>query len=211
MKIYSQPYSRRTHRLSITLARENDRFRLKVETLKDAPGTLYRLCAVLFRHDWDIQSAEICSHVQDHQVIDEFVVRPLVDVADLVDEIKFEAMMTDFEKLLFEELEVNQYLAKHPLPQPATGATSPASVQVQYENDGARTYLILSGPDCPGLLLMITGVFAGHDVDLLEAHIETSEDQSVRNRFLVNPTDQRFADPEFRESLARAIARATAR
>lgn len=200
MKIFSQPYQRTTHRLSITLKREGRAFLLVVDTLTDAPGTLYRLCAVLFRHDWNIEQADICTH-ENNRVIDRFLVLP---AAGEIDEIKFEAMMRDFEHLLFEGLDVAAYIADRPLPPPA-GDPDGETVTVEYVETSGRRYLSLSGRDRAGLLLSIARVFALHDVDILEARIQTNPDHTVRNSFLINPTDARFNDPEFRTQLSQEL------
>jgi UTP:GlnB (protein PII) uridylyltransferase len=201
MEIYSQPYRRTTSRLSVILTRTGDAYRLTVETFRDAPGTLYRLCAVLVRHDWNIESAEICTH-ENQQVVDRFVIRPASKEA--VDEIKFEEMMKDFEHLLFENLEVRSYIAEdvdaaaRPTPDAAARANRPV---VEYSNKNDRGRLVLSGADRSGLLLDIAGVFAERDIDILEARIETTADGRVRNSFLINPTDTRFDDEDFRAAL----------
>ncbi|MCR9141791.1 MAG: ACT domain-containing protein [bacterium] len=204
MEIYSQPYRRTTGRLSVTLTREGDAYSLTVATLKDAPGTLYRLCAVLVRHDWNIENADICTR-EDHQIVDRFLIRPASREA--VDEIKFEEMMKDFEHLLFESLDVSAYIAQDAEPdapggsrtdsEPTANAADQRDRDVEYTSSENRGRLTLTGKDRPGLLLDIAAVFTKHDVDILEARIETTEDGVVRNSFLTNPTDARFADADF--------------
>lgn len=209
MQIYSQPYRRTTSRLSVTLTRESDGYMLVVDTLKDAPGTLYRLCAILVRHDWDIERAEI-STLENNQVIDRFFIRPASREA--VDEIKFEEMMKDFEHLLFENLEVRAYIAHDTattdaIKTPARTTTDHSSVKVEFTTKDNRIRLTLTGRDRPGLLLDIAGAFAEREIDILEAHIETNPDHLIRNDFLINPTDARFHDSGFQEELGRVLER----
>ncbi len=205
MEIYSHPYRRTTGRLSVTLNRRaNDNYELIVDTLKDAPGTLYRLCAVLFRHDWDVQNAEICT-MENLQVVDRFLISPAS--REEVDEIKFEEMMKDFEHLLFENLDVSAYVAGRQGEIRATpGAGEPTgTADVRYTKESNRGHLILIGQDRPGLLLDIAGVFAQREIDILEAQIETTAEGQARNDFLINPTDTRFEDAEFRAQLEREL------
>jgi UTP:GlnB (protein PII) uridylyltransferase len=200
MQIFSQPYRRDTGRLSVTLTKDKSSYMLVVDTLRDAPGTLHRLSAVLYRHDWNVNQADICT-MENNQVIDKFLIRPIDPLAD-VDEIKFEAMMKDFERLLFEDLKVADYVAGR---EPGRAGPVSADALVEYYQDANRTYLMLCGQDRPGLLLSITEVFVERDIDILEARIQTAPDGAVRNTFLLNPTDRRFTNPDFLDELHRNL------
>ena len=195
MELYSQPYRRRTSRLSISLSQTSDAnggHQLSVETLKDAPGTLLRLCAVLYRRGWNIRSAEICTE-ENGQILDRFVVVP---TGDGVDEIIFETMMQDLERLLFDALSVHEYisedyLAARPSAESSVDRLSEERPEVRLPQNADEPYLELSGRDRPGLLQAIAHVLAHRDIDVLEAEIQTIGER-VANRFLINPTDARL-------------------
>ncbi|HMU84354.1 MAG TPA: hypothetical protein PKC35_13490, partial [Leptospiraceae bacterium] len=73
-------------------------------------------------------------------------------------------------------------------------------------NFDEKPLLIVSGSDQPGLLLSLSQAFFLMDIDILEAVIHTDRMGVVRNQFLINPSDSRFGNAEFRKRLVEEIA-----
>jgi [protein-PII] uridylyltransferase len=200
MLMYSQPYQRNTGRLNVRLTRQNGAYLLTAENLVDAPELLYRLCAVLYVHSWNIQRADICT-LENFQIQDKFIIKPIA-ANELVDDLKIEHMMDDFERLLFDRHSVLDFLKEkgHAIPRNGSGEGA-----VEFDPDVDRPRVIISGRDRPGFLLAQTMILAMMEVDVLEARINTEADGSVRNVFVTNPSDLRFRDPRFREKLSDGI------
>lgn len=108
MQLYSEPYRRRTELLDVELALRGSEYVFTVTRLKNAPEILYRLAAVMFAHDFSIEEAEIYT-LTDGVVSDRFVIRRL-DAQRKLDDLLFEEMMADFERLLFDNHSVLDYL-----------------------------------------------------------------------------------------------------
>ncbi len=200
MLIYSEPYTRRTARLGVTLTREDDAYMLDVTTARNAPEILYRLAAVLYVHKWDIHSAEICT-LDNNEIRDRFVIRPVIGMV-AVDELLFDRMMDDFERLIFDKESVLGYIGTH-------GKNLPNGMSddchVDFRPEGDCTFVTVRGMDRPGLLLSLCQVFTMMEIDILEARINTEPGGRAANSFLVNPCDRRFINREFRDRVREAV------
>lgn len=199
MQIYNEPYRRRTELLEAELALRGDDYVFTVARLKNAPEILYRLAAVMFAHDFSIEEAEIYT-LEEGLVRDRFVIRR-IDALRKMDDLLFEEMLQDFEKLLFEHHSVLDYLEErdhhparpaHYLTEVLIQAMAPATIEVR-------------APDRPGALLSMLQVFAIMEVDILQARIGRGADLRTADVFLVNPGDRRFENPRFVEHLRDAI------
>lgn len=201
MLMYSQPYQRNTGRLNVELHRESDgRYLLTAENLLDAPEVLYRLCAVLYEHGWDVIHADICT-LGNMQIQDRFVIQPGA-AAGKIDDLQIERMMDDFERLLFDRASVLDYLQSRGGVPPREGA---GGGMVEFDLDENRPRITVHGQDRRGLLLALTQTLSMMEVDILEATIHTTPDGQVRNAFLVNPSDWRLRDVRFRDKISDAL------
>ena len=201
MLIYQEPYSRKTESLGVTLTRNNERgYILDVETMKNAPETLYRLAAVLYIHDWNIIQADIKTLGND-EIKDTFLIRPLAEPEGM-DELKFEKMMVDFEKLLFEGRSVLSYLQAQ-RKKTAPERTGNSRVDVDYKS--SPTILTISGFDRPGYLLSLCQIFSLMEISIQTANIHTGQNGEVENQFYLPISELRFDDMLFRERFCGAI------
>ena len=199
MQLYSEPYRRRTELLEVELVLRGAEYVFTVTRLKNAPEILYRLAAVMFAHDFSIEEAEIYT-LDEGVVRDRFVIRCL-DAQRRLDDLLFEQMMRDFEKLLFDNHGVLDYLEErdhHPA-RPDHYATE----VIVLSGDPAT--LEVRAPDRPGALLSMLLVFALLEVDLLQANIGRGPDGRTADTFLINPGDRRFESARFVEHLRDAI------
>ncbi|MBX7057016.1 MAG: hypothetical protein K1X75_03045 [Leptospirales bacterium] len=201
MLIYAQPYQRNTGRLNVRLSRnENGDYLLTAENMHDAPEILYRLCAVLYHHGWDILHADICT-LSNLQIQDRFVIRPGASVGK-IDDLKIEHMMDDFERLLFERISVLDYLqSRGDAPQ----RNASGGGLVEFDLDDSLPRITVHGRDRRGLLLALAQILSMMEIDILEALIDTAADGQVRNTFVVNPSDKRFRGLHFRDKLSDAL------
>ncbi|MCE9597086.1 MAG: hypothetical protein K8S54_03885 [Spirochaetia bacterium] len=180
---------------------ERTGFRLKIESEKNEVGVLFRLCAVLFVHGFSIVEGRIQSP-KNYAIEDEFFLQ-LVDSRSNLDEERATEMMNDFERLLFRGVSVLEYLTENERKIPARERKWKGNVDLTFDE---KPMLIVSGSDQPGLMLALSQAFFLMDLDILEAFIHTDRLGVVRNQFLVNPSDRRFANAEFRKRLVEEIA-----
>ena len=199
MQLYSEPYRRRTELLDVELALRGADYLFTVTRLKNAPEILYRLAAVMFAHDFSIEEAEIYT-LEDGVVRDRFVIRR-IDALRKVEDLLFEEMMRDFEKLLFENYGVLDYLEERDH-RPARPPQYSTEVTIDA---GASATVGIRAPDRPGALLSMLQVFALLEVDLIQANIRTAQDGRTADTFLINPGDRRFENPRFVSHLSDAI------
>ena len=199
MKIFSQPYRRKTDRMIVSLNRMNGLYQLEIDALHDAPEILYRLAAVLYVHDWNIVHSDIST--ADNTVKDRFQVRPAGERRD-VDDLKFERMMQDLELVLFERPSVVEFIRGR---DKAVDFKQSGKCQVEFVLDSSRTRVMVNAQDRPGLLLCQAQVFSLLGLDIQQAVIHTEAGGRVRNVFTIAPTEQRLKDIRFRERLSDAL------
>ncbi|MCB1308596.1 MAG: hypothetical protein KDK30_10465 [Leptospiraceae bacterium] len=203
MQIYSQPYSRKTGRLHVTLTRKSDRYVLSVQSPYDRPETLYRLCAVLFVYDWTILHAHIHSLSADYTkagIKDSFLIRPVE--GHQVDELKFGSMMADLEMLLFEQPVVSEYIqSRHG----SADFTATGHGDVLFELDGHQITTVTE--DRHGIAMEICRIFVEHGLDIHEARLHTDVQKHVRDTFLIDADEKRLHDASFRERLRADLMR----
>jgi len=175
-------------------------YRLKIESEKNEVGVLFRLCAVLYVHGFSILEGRIQSP-KNIGIDDEFYLQLLSSQPPL-DEKKATAMMNDFERLLFRGVSVLEYLTENERLIPARAKTWKGTVDLTFDE---KPFLTVSGSDQPGLMLALSQAFFLMDLDILEAFIHTDRLGVVRNQFLINPSDRRFENAEFRKRLVEEI------
>ncbi len=176
-------------------------YRLRIESDRNEVGVLFRLCAVLFVHGFSVLEGRIQSP-KNMGIEDEFYLQ-LTDPKALLDERKAATMMKDFESLLFRGVSVLEYLIANEKRIPARARKWKGSVELTFDD---RPMLVVSGSDQPGLLLSLSQAFFLMDIDILEAAIHTDRMGVVRNQFLINPSDVRFQNGEFRKRLVEEIS-----
>ncbi|MBE7440672.1 MAG: hypothetical protein HS115_19670 [Spirochaetales bacterium] len=167
-----------------------DRFLLYFETERDRPGVLFRIAAVLFANDWNIEQASI--HTSGSLIRDEFLLsgqRSGQSLSQLV----LEQMRAELETLLSDDLSVIDYLTIKNRDLPTGSFTSGGVEWVQVPGPG----IALTGRDKPGLLTVVAAVFHVVDLNILEAKISSRESGEVRNIFYFDPADVRTRDSNF--------------
>ncbi len=180
-------------RLFVTIQKEDDDYKLGVETAVNEVGVLFRLCAVLYVYGCDIVHARLSSS-ENNVVRDEFRIRTEGTLGDDV----IRRMIEDLEQLLFRGLSVLEYLTLKDASAPTVNNRD-GSVEIG-ENDG-HSVITVNTKDKQGLMLTLSQAFFLMDIDIFEASIETQRDGSVRNTFQVAPADKRFDNSEFRKRL----------
>lgn len=199
MQMYSEPYRRRTELLEVELARHEEGYLFTVARLKNGPEILYRLSAVMFAHDFSIEEAEINTH-EDGLVRDRFRIRPL-DALRKLDDLLFESMMTDFERLLFENYSVVDYLESKDR-RPVRPQHYDTKVEIEIDQ---MAVVRIRATDRPGALLSMLQVFALMEADIMQARIRLGADTRTDDEFVINPGDRRFERPRFVEHLRDAM------
>lgn len=192
--VYSRSIDEPQHRLDISIREMGGGLRIRIEAGLNEVGVLFRVCSVLYAYEWAIVAAHINSPAAD-RISDEFEIMPRPG-APPVGEPELRAMVDDLESLLFGGLSVLDYLsARKASPPPPPPASAQAEIRVLHE--GEQISIEIKGRDRNGLLLGLAQAFYLMDIDVREADIHTDPDGRIRNRFLVYPSDRRFASEEF--------------
>lgn len=205
--IYSRARRDEKHqRLDITIQEEGPgSLRMKVDAEMNEVGILFRLCAVLYSYQWNIQSARIYTPGPD-AISDEFHIVTGQDPAapTTMNETSMRGLIDDLEKLLFAGVSVLEYLTEHHarVPGKQVERDNPGeSCDVVLLNEGKQSVIEVTASDRPGLLLSLSQAFYLMDINIFEGEITTGPGGSVWNRFVVDPGDKRFQSKEFRRRL----------
>ncbi|MCB1172083.1 MAG: ACT domain-containing protein [Leptospiraceae bacterium] len=192
-------------RLEISLSAADEGYRLQIESKINEIGLLFRLCAVLFRHNWYILQARIFSP-DEHSICDEFLIRPQ-DEKHVIDNALMRLMATDLESLLFDNVSVLEYLNENHREDKALLRESNRShhQEVSIDTSDNRVVIEIRSQDRSGLLLEISQAFYLMNINILEAKIQTKSDGHIHNIFYVDPADQRFAHQEFQRRLTEEL------
>lgn len=202
-RIYSRVADSNVHRLDVSVQKEpGASYRLKIESEANEVGVLFRLCAVLFRHGWQVIEAKIASPDLS-SIQNEFLVRPEDESPDFIDSV-IQTMVNDLQRLLFDGLSVLGYLSEaesSPLPADEYKGEGQAILR----NSEGDMIIEIRGSDRPGLLLALSQAFYLMDINIIEASIFTDEKGQAHNLFLVDPADGRFRNIEFRRRLTEEL------
>lgn len=201
--LYSRSVDDQNHRLDVSLRDAPPGVRLKIEAALNEVGVLFRLCAVLYSFNWSIQEARIASP-ESNRISDDFWIIPGAG-AGASSELQFRSMIDDLEKLLFGGVSVLEYLTQRKAAIPRTEFQAAHGEVTLSAKRGGETVIEITGRDKRGLLLILTQAFYLMDIDILEADIHTDPDGRVRNRFVVDPRDERFYSTEFQNRLCEEL------
>ncbi|HBS05748.1 MAG TPA: hypothetical protein DEA96_12330 [Leptospiraceae bacterium] len=200
--IFSRVAGRSGHRLDVGVLKEPAGYRLKIESDGNEVGVLFRLAAVLYCHNWSVMEAKI-STPERTLISDEFLIRAGAAGQEL-DEGALKMMIDDLERLLFDGVSVLGYLTEHAreAPRPEIGY---GEGQVFIRDLDEEVVIEVRGQDKSGLLLALSQAFYLMDISIMEASIFTDEKAQVHNLFLIDRSDIRFRNREFRTRLTEEL------
>ena len=121
-----------------------------------------------------------------------------------LDESSLKLMIDDLERLLFDGISVLGYLTEHSreAPRPEIGY---GEGQVFIRDLDEEVVIEVRGQDKAGLLLALSQAFYLMDISIMEASIFTDEKAQVHNLFLIDRSDLRFRNREFRTRLTEEL------
>lgn len=182
---------RNAHRIEVIFQEFLPVYSIHIKADIDEVGVLFRLCAVLFRYGWNIETGKLGSG-KEYTIDDEFSLSPLKKGAT-IDLAQMRQMLDDFETLLFGQLSVLEYLADC-LPEKENQVNTRGSVQVVQNAEFAT--IEVEGEDKSGLLLILAQAFFLMDINIGRAEISTVENR-IKNSFRIKGRDPRFDSKEF--------------
>lgn len=200
--IFSRVAGSSGHRLDVGVLKEPGGYRIKIESDGNEVGVLFRLAAVLYCHNWSVMEARI-NTPERTLISDEFLIRA-DDPAQELDEMGLKAMIDDLERLLFDGVSVLGYLNERSreAPRPEIGF---GEGQVFIRDLDEEIIIEVRGKDKAGLLLALSQAFYLMDISIMEASIFTDDKGQVHNLFLVDRSDIRFHNREFRTRLTEEL------
>lgn len=202
-RIFSRFADSNINRLNVSVQKEpGANYRFKIESKANEVGVLFRLCAVLFKHGWQILEAKIASP-DFSSIQNEFLLKPTDESPDYVEN-TIEIMVNDLERLLFDGLSVLGYLSESENT-PVHSEDWHGEGQVMLRDSDGEMIIEARGADRPGLMLALSQAFYLMDINIMEASIFTDEKSQAHNLFLVDPADERFRNLEFRRRLTEEL------
>ncbi len=162
-------------------------------------GLLYKVAGVLTLNNVDIVSAQVFVKKSGITILD-FHCVPRVITSD----IDWQSITSDLRKLLDRKISIDYRLALRAI-FPRTARPSESEMVVDNDSSDDYTIFEIYTRDRPGLLYLITKVFASFDIKVYVAKITTRGNKVADVFYVRDHLDNKITDPEQIEEIKNAV------